>query len=126
MPNDARERAKWKARLAHWTTQLPTPLKRPVRKLVAEVTFGILGSGSLKQSDIARALKEPGRLHHTQKRLSRMLAKHSEVTWAAEQLQLAQLAPRISDDMILAIDPGDLNREGANKSEHRGIVRGCW
>ncbi|WP_369601277.1 hypothetical protein AAIA72_03815 [Hahella sp. SMD15-11] len=46
---------------------------------MAEVTFGILTSGSLTQAEIARTLNEPCRLHHTQKRISRMLAGHSEV-----------------------------------------------
>ena len=102
---------------------LPPLIKRPVKKLILETTFGILSSGTLKQSEIARALKEPCRLHHTQKRISRMLASHSEVSWAAEQLQLQQVAPLVTEDMILAIDPGDLNRDGAPKSEWRGRVR---
>ena len=123
MTQDARERAKWKVRLSSWVDGLPPLIKRPVRKLILEMTFGILSSGTLKQSEIARALKEPCRLHHTQKRISRMLARHSEVSWAAEQLQLRRIAPLVTEDMILAIDPGDLNRDGARKSELRGRVR---
>jgi hypothetical protein len=123
MHEDARERAKWKVRLSRWIDELLPLIKRPVAKLMAETVFGILTSGSLQQSQIARALREPGRLHHTQKRLSRMLAGHSEVAWAAEQLQLQQLGPAVDSEMILAIDPGDLNRDGAPKSEHRGWVR---
>ena len=123
MTQDARERAKWKARLGNWVDALPPLIKRPVRKLILETTFGILTSGTLKQSEIARSLKEPCRLHHTQKRISRMLAKHDEVSWTAEQLQLQQIAPLVTEDMILAIDPGDLNRDGAPKSELRGRVR---
>ncbi|MCC4289572.1 hypothetical protein, partial [Vreelandella aquamarina] len=69
------------------------------------------------------ALKEPCRLHHTQKRLSRMLSRHSELAWAAEQLQLQRITPYITDDMVLAIDPGDLNRDGAPTSEYRTRVR---
>lgn len=123
MGQDAKERAIWKVRLTRWVDALPPLITRPVRKLINEATFGILSSGSLRQSEIARALKEPVRAHHTQKRLSRMLARHSEVAWAAEQLQLEQLGPRVHEGMILAIDPGDLNRDGAAKSEHRGRVR---
>ncbi len=123
MTQDARERAKWKVRLSDWVDGLPGLIKRPVKKLILETTFGILSSGTLKQSEIARALKEPCRLHHTQKRISRMLAGHSEVSWAAEQLQLQRMAPLISGEMILAIDPGDLNRDGAPRSELRGRVR---
>ncbi len=121
MSNDARERRKWKARLTHWTDQCD--VSRPVRKLVAEATLGILTSGSLRLSDIARSLKEPMDLHHTLKRLSRMLGRHSEVTWAAEDLLLRKLGPQVTDEMILAIDPGDLNRDGAEKSERLCRVR---
>lgn len=115
MHEDARERAKWKVRLSRWIDELPPLIKRPVAKLMADTVFGILTSGSLQQSQIARALREPGRLHHTQKRLSRMLAGHSEVAWAAEQLQLQQLGPAVDSEMILAIDPGDLPRRCAQK-----------
>ena len=113
MTQDARERTQWKVRLSGWMDGLPTLIQRPVKKLMLETTFGILSSGTLQQSEIARALKEPCRLHHTQKRISRMLAKHSEVSWAAEQQQLQQITPWVTEDMILAIDPGDLNRDGA-------------
>ena len=51
-----------------------------------------------------------------------MLAGHSEACWAAEPLQLQRMAPLVTKDMILAIDPGDLNRSGAPKSEGRGRV----
>lgn len=123
MQDDAKERALWKARLAHWIEGLTGPVSRPVRKLIGEVSFGILASGSLCQAAIARSLCEPQRLHHTQKRLSRMLARHSEVSWAAEALQLEHMAPRVSEDMVLALDPGDLNRDGAPSSEYRSRVR---
>lgn len=123
MHKDAKERAKWKVRLCRWTDTLPPLVQRPVRKLISEATVGILSSGSLQQAQIARSLREPCRLHHTQKRLSRMLATHSEVAWAVEQLQLQQLGSKVTSEMILAIDPGDLNRDGAPKSEYRGWVR---
>jgi len=58
-------------RLCRWVDELPGLISRPVRKLISAVVFGISSSGSLQQSQIVRALQEPGRLHHTQKRLSR-------------------------------------------------------
>ena len=121
MQHDAKERNKWKVRIADCINQSTSLTSRPVRKVMAEVVAGILGSGSLQMSEIGRCLKEPTRLHHTMKRLSRMLGKHSEVAWAAEALLLNQIAPKITDNMILAIDPGDLNRAGSTKSE--GLCR---
>ena len=48
MSHDAKERAQWKARIVTWAAQLPDWVSRPQRKLVAEVTGGILSSGSLQ------------------------------------------------------------------------------
>ena len=123
MCKDARERNKWKVRLVDWVDSLKDELSKPALKLINETVFGLLSSGSLHLSSIARTLCEQTRLHHTVKRLSRMLGTHSEVTWAAEELLLKQIAPRITGDMVVAIDPGDLNRDGAPKSEHIGRVR---
>ena len=123
MPHDAKERAKWKARIVTWTEQLPDWVPRPQRKLVCEVVGGILSSGSLQLAGIARSLKEPTGLHHTLKRLSRMLGKHSTLVWAVEDLLLARLGSRGRDDMVLALDPGDVNRDGSARSEYVGRVR---
>lgn len=122
MPHDAKLRLKWKVKVLDWAQGLSFSHSKPVAKLVAEVISGILSSGSLQLSEIARALKEPMRLHHTLKRLSRMLGKHA--LWPQlEQQVLERLAPQVSEDMILAIDPGDLNRDGATKSEKLCRVR---
>ena len=88
-----------------------------------EVVFGMLTSGSLQLSSMARTLCEETRLHHTIKRLSRMLGTHSEVTWATEECLLKHLGSQVTDDMIVAIDPGDLNRDGSSKSEYIGRAR---
>ena len=108
MCKDARERNKWKVRLVDWVDSIKDDLSKPALKLINETVFGILTSGSLQLSSIARTLCEHTRLHHTVKRLSRMLGTHSEVTWAAEALLLKQMSSRIIDDMVVAIDPGDL------------------
>lgn len=121
MTYDAKARAKWKERILHWISPLAQVHSKPVAKASTEAVFGILSSGSLQLSEIARALKEPQRLHHTLKRLSRMLGKHA--LWESlEQQVLENMAPQVSEQMILAIDPGDLNRDGAQKSELRSRV----
>lgn len=118
MPHDARLRLKWKGKVISWAEPMANAVSKPVGKLVAEVVGGILGSGSLQLTEIARALKEPTNLHHTVKRLSRMLGKH-ELWTKLEDLVLERLAPLVHEEMVLAIDPGDLNRDGAPKSGHR-------
>jgi len=123
MSKDVRERDKWKVRIASWVDDLSGELSRPVLKLILECVFGILTSGSLQLSEIGRSLQESVRLHHTVKRLSRMLCRHSEVAWHAEELLLSRLGPSVTEEMIVAVDGGDLNRDGAEKSEHRCRVR---
>lgn len=121
MTNDAKERMKWKVRIRDCVNQARDLSSQPVRKLMAEVMGGMLSSGSLQLSQIARSLKEPTRLHHTLKRLSRMLGKHSEITWLAEDLLLKLMAPWLTNEMVIGIDPGDLNRSGSQRSE--GLCR---
>lgn len=121
MSYDARIRRKWKAKVLSWTSPLRSSYSKPVRKTAAETIFGILSSGSLQMADISRALKEPTSLHHTLKRLSRMLGKH-RLWLILEDLVMDRLGPNVNEDMILAIDPGDLNRDGSPKSERRSRV----
>ena len=47
----------------------------------------------------------------------------NEMTWAADTLQLQQLRPRVTEEMIVAIDPGDLNRVDAPTEKGGGRVR---
>jgi len=122
MFDNAKERNKWKVRIADCVNSTDL-VSRPVGKCMAEVIAGMLSSGSLQLSKIGRALKEPTRLHHTMKRLSRMLGTHSEIAWAAETLLLQTIAPKVTHDMVVAIDPGDLNRSGSRHSEGLCQVR---
>ena len=68
MCNDARERNQWKVRLVNWTDTVKFDVSRPVLKLMNEVVFGVLSSGSLHLTRMARTLSEETRLHHTVKR----------------------------------------------------------
>ena len=52
-----------------------------------------------------------------------MLGKHEEVAWIAENLLLGMMRPKITDEMVIGIDPGDLNRAGSHASEGLCQVR---
>ena len=123
MTNDSKERNKWKVRIVDSINNVSKLITKPQRKLMNEVIFGILSSGSVQISKICRALKEPTRLHHTMKRLSRMLGKHGHIAREAEDLLLQKVVPQLTDDMVIGIDPGDLNRNGSTKSENICKVR---
>jgi len=122
MNNDARMRLKWKVALLTYLKPFRRLVSKPVYKLVCEVSHGILSSGSLKMSEIARALKEETHLHHTSKRLSRMLVKHK--LWNnVEDTVLSRMSTHLNENMVLAIDPGDLDRRHAEACESIGKIR---
>ena len=106
---DARLRLKWKVELLSYLRPFREIVSKPVHKLICEVSHGILSSGSLKISEIGRALKEEMDLHHTTKRLSRMLSKH-ELWPAIDSAVLSRMSRHLDKQMVLAIDPGDLDR----------------
>jgi len=122
MSNHAHLRLKWKVDLLTYLKPFHDCLSKPVNKLICESVYGMLSSGSLKMSEIARALKEDVDLHHTSKRLSRMLVKH-KLQKKIESEVLQRMQPKLNDNMILAIDPGDLDRRYAEKCEFIGKVR---
>ena len=104
MSNDACLRLKWKVGLLTYLKAFRRLANKPVYKLICEVSHGILSSGSLKMSEIARALKEDIDLHHTSKRLSRMLIKHK--LWnKIEDTVMSRMSRHLHDEMVLAIDP---------------------
>jgi len=122
MSDDARLRLKWKVDLLSYIKPFRDRLSKPVNKLIGEVMYGILSSGSLKMSEIGRALKEDVDLHHTSKRLSRMLVKH-KLQQKIESEVLCRMKSKLNDNMILAIDPGDLDRRYAESCEFLGKIR---
>jgi len=122
MHNLTRLRQKWKAELSSYLTPLASLLSKPVQKLVIELVYGILSSGSVRISEIGRALKEDISLHCTSKRLSRMLVKH-KLSQSLEAQALASAAAQLQEGTVLAIDPGDLSRKYAKKCEYISRVR---
>ena len=57
------------------------------------------------------------------KRILRMLVKHEHITCESEEVLLQQIIPKLTQDMMLGIEPGDLNRNGSSKSEGIGKIR---
>lgn len=121
MRKDSRLRQKWKVDFLGYLKPFRGILSKPVNKLISEVTYGILSSGSLKLSEIARSLKEDVALHHTSKRLSRMLVKH-KLQKPVEAEVLRRMTSELHEEMVLAIDPGDLDRRYAEECEHLSKV----
>ncbi len=84
--------AKMRAHLDQFSGRLSVGLSKPVRRFVAQALYGITARGSVRLSEIGRALEEAVPLAKTETRLSRNLgvARYATI-WAA--LSWAKGAP---------------------------------
>lgn len=87
------------------------------QRLVKEMIYGIQASKDVKLSNISRSLQEPIALIKTEDRLSRNLG-NEDLTEAINK-QIMRLADdKIQDDMVIAIDPGDMMKPYAKAMEY--------
>ena len=84
--------------------------------------YGIQASKDVKLSNISRTLKEDQPLIKTEDRLSRNL-DDEDFNEAMNQEIVRLGARKITEDMVIAIDPGDLRKKHARKMEFLGRVR---
>ncbi|MFE8605490.1 transposase [Archangium violaceum] len=94
-------------------------LYKPCRRFLRESLFGLLEKKSVLLSQIGRALKEPSRLIHTEKRLSRNLGNKRYDDAAVEQDYLQLVAPILRDERyprpVIAVDLTDIAKPRARK-----------
>lgn len=87
------------------------------RRFVEQMIAGIIGSQSTLLSNIGRFLNENCRLHHTEKRLSRML-NNLKIPLQELQVRMLELASfRVQEDAVIAFDPGDIYKKYAKKMD---------
>jgi len=87
------------------------------KRLIKEMIYGIQASKDVKLSNISRSLMEDIPLLKTEDRLSRNLGCEDMTTEINNQLmRLAN--DKIDDNMVIAIDPGDLMKPYAKAMEY--------
>ena len=111
-----------KAQLSKFSGIISQSFKKPKRRLIKEMLYGIQASKDVKLSNISRTLKEEQSLIKTEDRLSRNL-DDEDFTDAINEEVMRLAAPKITEDMVIAIDPGDLRKRYAKKMEFLGKVR---
>lgn len=118
---DSKLRARLKAQLTKFSSELSQGLSRPLEKFVGQMLFGIQASQDVKLSNIARSLKEEIPLSKTEDRLSRNLRS---IELEAELTpQLAKMASqRINAGTVLCLDLSDIRKEYARKMEYLATV----
>lgn len=117
----AQTATKVREQLDVFSGRLSAGLVKPARRFVAEALLGIATRGSVRLSEIGRALEEPIALIKTETRLSRNLAR-PELAHVADAV-LAEGAGRIGRRTLLVLDLSDIAKPYAERMEHLARVR---
>jgi hypothetical protein len=117
MTSDSRTVAVIKGQMSKFSGIISQNLSKPKQRLVKEMIYGIQAAKDIKLSSITRSLNEPIPLLKTEDRLSRNL---DDQDFTAEiNNQICRLgSAKVMDDMVIAIDPGDIRKKYASKMEY--------
>ena len=110
-----------KRKILNFTQKISKHLPMPERKFAADITFGMLASGSCLLTDVADHLHEPAKKINTVDRLSRHLGKGTPESLVTSYLQtVKKWAPT---EPVIHIDDTDVVKPDGYKFEALGTVR---
>ena len=113
---------KLRQQIHYFSGELCKGMGAVVSRFVEESVFGLSASGSVRLTEIGRALEEKIPLHATHKRLSRNLADESlEYNLGSNVLKLG--SKHINEDTLLIVDPSDIQKKYAKKMQYLAEVR---
>jgi len=118
----ARTAQKLREQMFNFSGELSAGLPKVARRFVAEMVFGIQARGSVRLTEVGRALGERISLKKTEERLSRQLGR-KRLDREIQRRLVEQAAPRIEDDTLLVLDLSDVTKKYAVKMEHLARVR---
>ncbi len=118
----AQTAAKMRAHLDDFSGRLCTGLSKPARRFVSEALYGIAARGSVRLSEIGRALEETVSLAKTETRLSRNLGRE-ELRAHLGGAVLHEGSARIGKRTLLVLDISDIAKPYAEKMEYLARVR---
>ena len=118
----ARTAQKLLEQMVRFSGELSAGLPKVVRRFVTEMVFGIQARGSVRLTEVGRALGERISLKKTEERLSRQLGRRGLEREIQRRL-IEQATPRIEDDTLLVLDLSDVTKKYAEKMENMGRVR---
>jgi hypothetical protein len=116
MSANTRTAAAIKGQLSKFSGIIAKGLSKPKQRLVKEMIYGIQAAKDIKLSNITRALNEPIALIKTEDRLSRNL-DDEELTDEINKEICRLGSAKVWEDMVIAIDPGDIRKRYAAKME---------
>jgi hypothetical protein len=121
MSEESRTVVSLKGQLSKFSGIISKGFKKPKKRLIKEMLYGIQASKDVKLSNIARTLREDQPLIKTEDRLSRNLDDEDFTEGMNEEIGRLG-ASNVTDDMVIGIDPGDLRKRYARKMEFLGKV----
>ncbi|MCL2334435.1 MAG: transposase [Endomicrobia bacterium] len=107
--------------LLNFTKSISDGFTKPTGKFIADMVYGMIGSGSCKLTEIGRELKEEISFKKTVDRLGRNLSAFSEKEVLMTNY-LAMVRPYFGADTMLLIDGGDVTKPCSPKMEAIGSV----
>ena len=113
---------RFKAQLSKFSGIISKPYCKTTQRFFKEMLYGIQASQDIKLSNIGRSLQEDIALIKTEDRLSRNLGKEDFSDHINKEIiRLAD--DKITDDMVISIDPGDIMKPYAKAMEN---LCGIW
>jgi hypothetical protein len=122
MEHDSKIAGKIKGQITHFGHKISYNFKKPLRKFVVHMLYGIQASKDVKLSNISRSLNERIPLIKTEGRLSRNIGKE-DLTILMNKNLVADGGKRIKEDTVIAVDISDIDKPYAKKMENLAFVR---
>lgn len=109
-----------KRKILTFTNKISKNLSKPERKFTADITYGMLASGSCLLTDVCDQLHEPSKKINVVDRLSRHLEKGTPIPSLSAYLQ--QIKKWVPAHPVIPIDDTDVVKPDGYKFEALGIV----
>ena len=110
-----------KRKILTFSNKISRKLSKPERKFSADITYGMLASGSCLLTDICDQLHEPSKKINVVDRLSRHLEKGTPASAVSAYLQ--QVKKWAPAEPVIHIDDSDIVKPDGYKFEDIGLVR---
>ena len=110
-----------KRKILTFSNKISRQLSKPDKKFVADITYGMLASGSCLLTDVVDQLHESSKKINIVDRLSRHLDNGIPASAATSYLQ--QIRKWVPDEPVIHIDDSDVVKPDGYKFEALGIVR---
>ena len=110
-----------KREILNFTNKISKKLSKPDRKFTADITYGMLASGSCLLTDVVDQLHETSRKVNSVERLTRHLNKGTPAK--ALNSYLSVIRKWIPDEPVIHINDSDIVKPDGYKFEALGIVR---